>query len=169
MQLGFPDECIRTIAENKLDLSICALMSEGPLRNNCYSAIIPEKIQTGTVSDCRSIVDQYNLCRYGCMIAFAERDKDMEICGEIPSNYSGRSQCYEVTLRDENNPKSCSEFEDEDRIWKICNEAVAKNTDCLESCQEIQHDPSRILCTALIENNWNICEQINTGEWSPDE
>ena len=165
MNLGDPNECLIGILKIEKDISICPKMFGSPYIDWCYYFTVPELLEGGHVSDCNAIPDK--LVRYGCMIAFAEKESDTKICKGIPDSYIEHIECYAKAFTSETSSRACDKFKDDESLWKTCNDIIAKNAKDIGTCNKIKHEPSRILCTALVEKNWRICENIVFGKWDP--
>ncbi|MCK5234800.1 MAG: hypothetical protein KAJ88_03065, partial [Candidatus Aenigmarchaeota archaeon] len=167
MKLTYPDECLLEISELTGDITICAQIETSTYKNSCYKSTIQKIIDTGKVSDCENI--QESTTRYGCIVAFAEKERDTKICEDIPDTYIEHRECYMTAFTFETSPRACNQFEDDESIWKACNNAVAKNAKESSTCEKIKHEPSRLLCEAKIQDDQEICYSIYIGKWSPSE
>ncbi len=167
MELAYPDECLLSISELTGDITICAQIGTSTYKNSCYRLTIAKIIDTGKVSDCEKIPE--DLTRYGCIVAFAEKKSDADICENIPDTYIEHRECYTTAFTFETSPKACNQFENDEKIWKFCSNAVAKNAKDLSTCEKITHEPSRLLCRAKIKDDPEICYSIYIGKWSPTE
>ena len=167
MKLAYPDECLLEISELIGNISICTQIGTSTYKKKCYTSTITKIIDAGKVSGCEKIPEETT--RYGCMIAFAEKERDTKICENIPDTYIEHRECYKTAFTLETSPKACNLFEDDENIWKICNKAVAKNAESIGTCEKIKHEPSRILCEAIVKNDPHICKNIYLGKGSPSE
>ncbi len=167
MKLAYVDECLFEISEMTGDVSICAQIGTSTYKKRCYTSTIRKIIDAGKVSGCEKIPE--DITRYGCMIAFAEKQKDTKICENIPDTYIEHRECYTTAFTLETSPKACTRFEDDENIWKICSNSVAKNAESIGTCEKIKHEPSRILCEAIVKKDPNVCKKIYSGKWSVSE
>ncbi|NOQ37794.1 hypothetical protein GQ472_02790 [archaeon] len=167
MKLAYPDECLLEISELTGNISICAQIGTSTHKKKCYTSTIQKIIDTGKVSGCEKIPE--DTTRYGCMIAFAEKERDTKICKNIPATYIEHKECYMTAFTFETSPKACNPFEDDKTIWKVCSNAVAKNAESISTCEKIKHEPSQLLCRAKIQDDPEICYSIYIGKWSATE
>lgn len=137
-------QCLRFLAEKKLDVEICALIPDDPydsvIKERCYFYFIDNKIND--VSICE--IPTLQSIRDRCYTEFAQRTDDVTLCG-LSVSTELKDECYFKQARDINEPKFCELITRESERDNCFKRMAARNHD-INSCQKINNKSYREDC-----------------------
>jgi hypothetical protein len=167
------DSCNLRFAINLTDPSLCAIISNKDVKDDCYHTIAPtvgiatcDKIENATLRKachlelgdesvlCEGITDDYN---YNLCLAKAENN--YSICSNI-TNQSFWDSCYLDFAETKNNYTICSMLSTSGGR-DGCYQYFANLTSNVSICDNISSNYTKDVCTVRITGNYSMCNGLS--------
>lgn len=154
-------------ARESNDISICDLIKDTAIKNNCIAIIEENPSKCGYVKITGSTDWQDD-----CILSIVERTKNIDLCQSLSNAYNNRYQCMQNIAIEKKDINICYKIptEDEYRLEGYTYSVEPNRDDCfyrvgittkdLKNCDLITEERLKITCIAIIQNDINVCGQL---------
>lgn len=160
--------CIRAISYDRDDLDLC--LSVGESKNNCYSNFIfryyfDKDDKFDNADFCDSIKDDVSVSLYdSCMKNVALRTENFDLCESMETSFV-KQNCLRDAASKENDASYCSQIED-DKLKERCEIRATAHQNSITRCNSLEFIEESECYTefAFKKDDASICDNIEDLE-----